>query len=472
MDYYDDDFSNINLNPRELYQEGLKCYRAKDYKTAISYFNQALDINPQYESALNAKGVAFFSLGEYSNSIICFDQVISINPLNNKAIRNRERAQEKFISKGSNSVNQPTSKGKSQSKNDEDLYSSPYYKKNYFLFLWLFCMIPFAFGGIAGIIIYVALSSIFVYIDATRIGAGTKKNSKGGFDYWKPSKYAVFTFLLWIITYPVYLYSRHMIFDKNHYNIDEGYKPPQRGINLVAGPILFLILIIITSSIMMGTNRSNQSLSSSESSRSSMSMNSPLTDTPTSPTLLPRNPIIGVWRYSDPYGYDNRYRFNDDGTAEKSIYNPNNGETKRTSGTWNSNGNIIITVLLGGISGDVIYHPTENSIDEGEQRYFSYQGDLMPASAAIKTIIPPTLTRKIVTSVKWTLDDSEYDSNAKNRMVCKQSCDRINSNCYSRCRGLLSIMSDAYNQCTTYCWEETSSCEHDCDKIGMKVIYL
>ena len=39
-----------------------------------------------------------------------------------------------------------------------------------------------------------------------------------------------------------------------------------------------------------------------------------VTQTPTPIIVQPRDPIIGVWRGNYSYGYDDRYRFNSDGT--------------------------------------------------------------------------------------------------------------------------------------------------------------
>jgi len=93
MESPDDDLTIERPTIESLYQEGLKFYRIKDYKKAKSYFDQALAIDPRYESALNAKGVTLFALGKYSKAISCFDQVLVINPMNNKAIKNLEITQ-------------------------------------------------------------------------------------------------------------------------------------------------------------------------------------------------------------------------------------------------------------------------------------------------------------------------------------------------------------------------------------------
>ena len=72
----------------ELFQKGMKYHRNKEYKIAISYFDQALSIDPNSESALNAKGIALYQMGQFDKATSIFDQILTINPSNREALKN------------------------------------------------------------------------------------------------------------------------------------------------------------------------------------------------------------------------------------------------------------------------------------------------------------------------------------------------------------------------------------------------
>ena len=67
-------------------------------------------------------------------------------------------------------------------------------------------------------------------------------------------------------------------------------------------------------------------------------------DTPTiiaKPTLTGyhlQDPIVGVWRENYSYGYDDRYRFNSDGTFVESFSLGDKKKTLVTHGTWKADG--------------------------------------------------------------------------------------------------------------------------------------
>ena len=58
------------------------------------------------------------------------------------------------------------------------------------------------------------------------------------------------------------------------------------------------------------------------------------TPTPTPTAVRTQDPIIGVWRYSSSSGFDNRFRFNADGTYVQSFYYVKTQETVVTNGKW------------------------------------------------------------------------------------------------------------------------------------------
>jgi hypothetical protein len=94
------------------------------------------------------------------------------------------------------------------------------------------------------------------------------------------------------------------------------------------------------------------------------------------------NPIIGVWRYSNSDGFDDRYRFNTEGTFVESVYSPTYKENYVNSGTWSAQGGNSYTLRKTGdaISFTIIYDPAKNTIYD--TRYSNllltrYQGDVM-----------------------------------------------------------------------------------------------
>ena len=61
------------------YDKASAKFRNKKYLEAIKYYDKALEINPNFASAWNDKGVSLSRLGKYSQSIFCFDRALNIN---------------------------------------------------------------------------------------------------------------------------------------------------------------------------------------------------------------------------------------------------------------------------------------------------------------------------------------------------------------------------------------------------------
>ncbi len=240
----------IEPEAEKMYREGLKHYRENRYRTALSYFNKALEIDSGYESALNAKGVALYALCEYDEALTCFNQVLAINPLNDKARKNRDSAQKKLRTT-LNSSPGPSLSGESISRQKNEPDYDLYYKKNYFLYIWLFFLVIFAFGGKIGIFIYIIISAVFIYIDSRQINAGIEKGYSIFTDM-EPWEWSAFTFLLCILGYPLYLYYRHLIFDINNYDIKEGYEPPYRGTGIKIAGFICIFLLVLTGAVIIG----------------------------------------------------------------------------------------------------------------------------------------------------------------------------------------------------------------------------
>ncbi|MEI7434908.1 MAG: hypothetical protein WCJ93_11720 [Methanomicrobiales archaeon] len=116
------------------------------------------------------------------------------------------------------------------------------------------------------------------------------------------------------------------------------------------------------------------------------------TPTPVAPV---QDPIIGGWRMTGDYGYDDRYRFYADGTWEESYYffqlpgmayQPGiTGTTARFTGTWTPNGGNSYTLRVSstGTTWTMIYDPARNCIYD--PRFPSllkkpYTGDIVKGS--------------------------------------------------------------------------------------------
>src|SRR5215831_9566138 len=68
------------------YYKGMAYLNAGNYTEAISYFDKALAINPNYSLALYNKGAALYKLGIYNESIAYFDRVLALQPTNALAL--------------------------------------------------------------------------------------------------------------------------------------------------------------------------------------------------------------------------------------------------------------------------------------------------------------------------------------------------------------------------------------------------
>jgi hypothetical protein len=131
------------------------------------------------------------------------------------------------------------------------------------------------------------------------------------------------------------------------------------------------------------------------------------------PVLTPvQDPIIGGWRQTGDYGYDDRYRFYADGTWEESYYfwqapgepyvSGITGTTAKFSGTWTANGGNSYTLRVSatGTTWTMIYDPVRNCIYD--PRFpsllkYPYSGNVAGASTSSSTptitpVQPPTYT--------------------------------------------------------------------------------
>lgn len=76
----------------ELFQEGVQNLESEQYQKSIEYFDRAIDKNPEYTSAYNAKGVALFQQEKYDQAVEVFSASIALDSTNYKPYFNRGNA--------------------------------------------------------------------------------------------------------------------------------------------------------------------------------------------------------------------------------------------------------------------------------------------------------------------------------------------------------------------------------------------
>ena len=69
---------NIEKNPYNIM--GVSYYHIGDYEMAISSYNKAIELDPEYTEAYNNRGSAYLQRGDYDAAISDFDKAIELNP--------------------------------------------------------------------------------------------------------------------------------------------------------------------------------------------------------------------------------------------------------------------------------------------------------------------------------------------------------------------------------------------------------
>ncbi len=75
-----------------LFEKGFEASQNGEFAKAISFFDQVLEIDPNYVPALNNKGSALRILGMYEEAIVYFDKALEIDPNDVKALYNKGNA--------------------------------------------------------------------------------------------------------------------------------------------------------------------------------------------------------------------------------------------------------------------------------------------------------------------------------------------------------------------------------------------
>ena len=64
----------------ELFQAGKKNLDNENYEDALSFFDQALELEPNNPDIWNMKGVALRSLGRYDEASECYNRSLELDP--------------------------------------------------------------------------------------------------------------------------------------------------------------------------------------------------------------------------------------------------------------------------------------------------------------------------------------------------------------------------------------------------------
>ncbi|MDE1813298.1 MAG: tetratricopeptide repeat protein [Thaumarchaeota archaeon] len=64
----------------DLVKKGIQLVVDGDFENALSYFDQAIMIQPSNPDLLNKKGIALRGLGRYDEAIECFNKSLQLDP--------------------------------------------------------------------------------------------------------------------------------------------------------------------------------------------------------------------------------------------------------------------------------------------------------------------------------------------------------------------------------------------------------
>ena len=78
-----------SLQAYDYFTRGFNAYTHQDYQRAVSDYDQALELNPQYASAYNNRGIVYDDLRDYRKALSDFNQAIEFNPQYADAYYNR-----------------------------------------------------------------------------------------------------------------------------------------------------------------------------------------------------------------------------------------------------------------------------------------------------------------------------------------------------------------------------------------------
>src|SRR4030042_768531 len=69
-----------SLDAHYYFEQGIEYYKTGQYDNALSDYNKALEINPNYAEAYYNRGTTYGKKGQYDNAISDFNKALEINP--------------------------------------------------------------------------------------------------------------------------------------------------------------------------------------------------------------------------------------------------------------------------------------------------------------------------------------------------------------------------------------------------------
>ena len=74
---------------QDCFNRGNIFHNQKDYQSAISEYNEAIRLNPDFSEAYSSRGIVKAKIGQHSEALSDFDTAIRLNPDFSKAYSNR-----------------------------------------------------------------------------------------------------------------------------------------------------------------------------------------------------------------------------------------------------------------------------------------------------------------------------------------------------------------------------------------------
>ncbi|MXZ02097.1 tetratricopeptide repeat protein [Candidatus Poribacteria bacterium] len=76
----DNPSKNVAKSAKNYFDKGRQLDEQKDHSTAISTFDKAIRLDPNYVEAYNRRGTAKYKIGQYIEAISDYDEAISLEP--------------------------------------------------------------------------------------------------------------------------------------------------------------------------------------------------------------------------------------------------------------------------------------------------------------------------------------------------------------------------------------------------------
>jgi hypothetical protein len=228
-------------------KKGDEYVKANDFEHALPCYSTAVDLDPQYVSAWNNMGFAYFKLGRLDEAQTCKD---TVKALQETRADDHQHGQPEPVPGAQPGHPPPAAQPAQPAPAPAPQIPEPpdSYRQN-MLLIGLFlaglaCLFVPVIGFILVIFIEIA-SAYFVYKDAQALGAGRAPGS------WSPLILGILVLLFGLIALPIYILRRKSIYEKGKAAFREGRTEINRTGGLVAVLIIIgaIVVIFIVSAI-------------------------------------------------------------------------------------------------------------------------------------------------------------------------------------------------------------------------------